>query len=281
MFGYIAPRLDQLTDEQKHRYRACYCGLCQCLHESSGSDRRFFLSNDMTFLAILLSSLYDLKETEQSKHCLLHPVRKQNYVQTRLSSYAADMNLLLMYWKMEDRIMDDRSILGKMGKHRLEPSLERIAQIWPIQTSGVQESLTAIWKEEKKDHPDPDLLCNLSGRMLGYVFVPDPEDFWASELYALGAGLGRFVYWMDAWEDLKDDQKHHRFNPLEPYLGRKDYQEFVQYTLEMLIAEAAEHFELLPLEKDLDILRNVLYSGVWQRYYTLLQHNHKENADVQ
>lgn len=281
MFGYIAPRLDQLTDEQKQRYRACYCGLCRSLQHSYGSGGRLFLSNDITFLAILLSSLYDLEETDQAKHCPLHPVRKQRFVQTRLSEYAADMNLLLMYWKLEDRVIDDHSFWGKVGKLRLEASLERIARSWPFQTAGVQEALAAIWNEEKAEKPNPDLLCNLSGQMLGYVFVPDPEDFWASELFALGAGLGRFVYWMDAWEDLKDDQKHHRFNPLVSYLGREDYQDFVQYTLEMLIAEATSHFELLPLEKDLDLLRNVLYSGVWQRYYTLLQHYHKENADVQ
>ena len=35
----------------------------------------------------------------------------------------------------------------------------------------------------------------------------------------------------------------------------------------MLIAEAAESFEILPLEQDLDLLRNVIYSGVWQRYH--------------
>ena len=31
------------------------------------------------------------------------------------------------------------------------------------------------------------------------------------------------------------------------------------------MAEAAEHFEMLPLEQNLDLMRNVLYSGVWQR----------------
>lgn len=37
----------------------------------------------------------------------------------------------------------------------------------------------------------------------------------------------------------------------------------------MLIAESADAFEMLPILKYEDILRNILYSGVWARYYTV------------
>ena len=138
--------------------------------------------------------------------------------------------------------------------------------IWPSQTEGVENALTALWAEEAKTNPDPDRLCGLSGEMLGSVFVPRPEDPWSDVLRAVGAGLGRFIYWMDAWEDYDDDIKKGRFNPLFVYRNRPDYEDFCRETLELLIADAAEGFEILPLEQDLDLLRNVIYSGVWQRY---------------
>ena len=54
MFGYIAPVLSVLTDEQKQRYRAFYCGVCHALRSRYGQTLRLSLSNDMAFLAMLL-----------------------------------------------------------------------------------------------------------------------------------------------------------------------------------------------------------------------------------
>ena len=150
------------------------------------------------------------------------------------------------------------------------------------QTEGVEKALTALLQEEAKAEPDPDRLCGLSGEMLGSVFVPRPEDPWSSVLRAVGAGLGRFIYWMDAWEDYDDDIKKGRFNPLSVYRNRPDYEEFCRETLELLIADAAESFEVLPLEQDLDLLRNVIYSGVWQRYNLKTeQRKRKEDAHAE
>lgn len=78
--------------------------------------------------------------------------------------------------------------------------------------------------------------------------------------------MGRFIYWMDAWEDYDEDLKKRRFNPLKPWHDRPDYEDFCRETLELLISEAAQSFELLPLEQDLELLRNIIYSGVWQKY---------------
>ena len=55
MFGYITPVLSVLSDEQKQRYRSFYCGVCHSLRERHGQAGRLSLSNDMTFLAVLLS----------------------------------------------------------------------------------------------------------------------------------------------------------------------------------------------------------------------------------
>lgn len=276
MFGYITPCLDQLSEEQRTRYQSYYCGLCRALREQSSHSGRVTLSNDMTFLAILLSSLYEPDLDERSLRCPVHPLKRRKIILSPMTTYAADMNLLLMYYKCQDKVMDDHSAVGRAGKSILEPARNRVAQEHAFQASGVENALQALWQEEKASMPNPDRLCNLSGNMLAAVFVPDPEDIWAPLLHSVGAGLGRFVYWMDAWEDREEDRKRDRFNPLETWSDRIDYEDFIRNTLEMLIAEATEAFELLPLEKDLDLLRNVLYSGVWQRYNALRQRNKKE-----
>jgi hypothetical protein len=267
LFGYIAPVLSVLSEEEKARYRAFYCGVCHALKTRFGWLDRISLSNDMTFLAMLLSSLYEPDTTETPSRCAVHPLKAHAYFSSAMIDYAADMNALLFYYKCEDQRMDDGSLRGKAGEKAFRKALREVSQRYPAQADAVGQALRELWAEEKAAVPNPDRLCNLSGDMLGAVFVPKPEDPWSGVLHAVGVGLGRFIYWMDAWEDYDEDRKKGRFNPLSVWHDRPDYEDFCRETLEMLIAEAAESFEILPLEQDLDLLRNVIYSGVWQRYH--------------
>ena len=277
MFGYIFPVMSVLNNEQKLRYRSFYCGVCHALRDQYGQIRRLSLSNDMTFLAVLLSSLYE-PETELIKsRCAVHPLKSHVYLSSQMINYAADMNTLLFYYKCVDQRMDDHSLPGKAGEAFYRSAFEKVRSRWPVQAEAVQHALDELWQEEAKPSPNSDLLCNLSGEMLGAVFVPKPEDPWRNVLRSVGTGLGRFIYWMDAWEDYDADLRKKRFNPLVPWRGRPDYEDFCRETLEILIAEAAESFEILPLEQDLDLLRNVIYSGVWQRY--LLKAEHKQEKE--
>ena len=266
MFGYITPVLSVLTEDRKQRYRAFYCGVCHALKQRHGLTGRISLSNDMTFLALLLSSLYEPDSARARARCAIHPLKSHPFLSSPMIDFAADMNALLFFWKCEDQRIDEHSLRGKAGESLFRKKAEKVRGLWPVQAEGVENALRDLWEEEKKPSPDPDRLCNLSGEMLGAVLVPKPEDFWSTTLRSVGTSLGRFIYWMDAWEDYDEDRKKNRFNPLTGYHDRPDYEDFCKETLEMLIAEAAGSFEILPLEQDLDLLRNVLYSGVWQRY---------------
>ncbi len=276
MFGYVTPVLSVLSEEQKQRYRSFYCGLCHALRNRHGQLRRLSLSNDMTFLAMLLSSLYEPEATLAESRCGLHPLKARAFLSSPMIDYAADMNALLFCYKCKDQRMDDHSLLGKAGEDLFRKALENVRRQWPAQAEGVESALTALWNEEAKTPPDPDRLCNLSGEMLGAVFVPKPEDPWSGVLRSVGCGLGRFIYWMDAWEDYDEDLKKRRFNPLTVWHSQPDYEDFCRETLELLIADAAESLEILPLEQDLDILRNVIYSGVWQRYCRITERKRRK-----
>ena len=73
---------------------------------------------------------------------------------------------------------------------------------------------------------------------------------------------------MDAYEDLKQDEKKDAYNPLQ-FLDTDDEQEFetlCRLMMTSMISECAKSFERLPILLHADILRNVLYSGVWSKY---------------
>ena len=278
MFGYIIPAMNALSDERKQRYRSFYCGVCHALRDRYGRTRRISLSNDMTFLAILLSSLYEPVTASTEARCGMHPLKSHTFLSSPMIDYAADMNALLFFYKCRDQHMDDRSLTGAAGEKLFRNAAEKAALLWPGQSAEVEKALAELWQEEKKPSPDPDRLCNLSGKMLGAVFVPKPEDPWGTALHTVGAGLGRFIYWMDAWEDYEEDSRKNRFNPLTVWHGRPDYEDFCRETLELLIADAAESLEILPLEQDLDLLRNIIYCGVWQRYNMKTEHRQRKEG---
>ena len=58
MFGYVMANADELSKAQLRRYSAVYCGICRSIRASSGQLARLGLSYDLTFLALLLMSLY-------------------------------------------------------------------------------------------------------------------------------------------------------------------------------------------------------------------------------
>ena len=117
---------------------------------------------------------------------------------------------------------------------------------------------------ERQHSSDLDRASSLFGRLMAALFTPE-QDRWTETLGQIGDTLGRFIYVMDACLDQASDQKHGRYNPVaefERVNGRFDG----GLTLTMLIGDCSLAFERLPLEQDLDLLRNILYSGVWSKW---------------
>lgn len=265
MFGYLTLSPEGLTREQQERYQMYYCGLCRALGERFGPAGRVILSNDMTFLCILLTSLYEPEDAAGDGRCLPHPVRKRGFVRNQFTDYCADMNVALAYHKCQDDWKDDRSLAGRMEAGLLRKSYEQVRRRYPDVCETIESCLHEIALLEKSGHIAPDEPAQLTARMLGRIFRHQP-DFWADTLQGMGEALGRFIYLMDAYDDLDSDLKRKRYNPLREMAGQEDFETLCQEALSLLIGECAQAFELLPLVKDVDILRNILYAGVWAKY---------------
>ena len=99
MFGYLTASVQQLTEEQALRYKSFYCGVCMSLKRRHGQLSRLTLNYDLSFLVLLLSSLYEPEELAEESCCVVHPFKKQSVRCNEISRYAADMNLMLAYLK--------------------------------------------------------------------------------------------------------------------------------------------------------------------------------------
>ncbi|MEG0125984.1 MAG: DUF5685 family protein [Clostridia bacterium] len=265
MFGYVTIAASALSEEQQSRYRAYYCGLCHTLHTRYGQCGRLTLSYDMTFLYLLLSSLYEPEQALCKERCMPHPLKPHAYVQNEICEYCADMNIALAYHKCLDDWQDDHSLLGRAEAGLLKSAYLRVRALYPQKCAEIENCLHDISALERKNAESPDAPANLTARLLGVIYRYK-EDLWADTLRQVGEALGRFVYLMDAYDDLPRDLRKKSYNPLATLHEREDYEAFAKQSLTLLIAECTEAFELLPLVKEMDILRNILYAGCWSRY---------------
>ena len=261
MFGYVTADMKALTQEQKQRYNAVYCGICRQIRSRSSQPARLGLSYDMAFLALLLMSLYEPEEVTGDRACILHPIAKRAWVDNEYIRYAADMNVALAYYNLLDDAEDDGSLAARVTAPVFGKSLPQIRERFPRQCQAIEACIQALSALERSGCANPDEPASCFGRLMGELLVYR-EDLWAPALRRMGMALGRLIYLTDAAVDYRRDQKKHKYNPFRAAQTGEDWSLWEQYlTLDM--ARCAEYFETLPLVQDKPLLDSILYSGVW------------------
>ena len=267
MFGYIECNRSKLSKEELERYQSVYCGLCRNLKERYGGMERLSLSYDMTFAVLFLSSLYEPEEKVEKFRCSIHPLKTRTSVENKFTEYAADMTVVLAYFKALDDWKDEKKPGKRWYAGILSKAYQEVEKAYPRQCQAVSSSTQELEVIEKDRDSNPDQAINCSGRMLSELFVWK-EDFWSNSLRTFGYELGRFIYLMDATLDYKKDFRKRNYNPLFK-MGKQP--EEMEASLSLPLGNAMEVFERLPLVQDAHLLRNILYGGVWQQYYAKLR----------
>ncbi len=280
MFGYITVDRDELKGKDFQRYHSFYCGICQELKEGYGQKARMTLTYDMTFLAVLLTGLYEEEPRSEEHFCLLRPGSRKTCLRNSFTRYAADMNILLVYHNLMDDWLDERKRLSYGGARLLRKSYLKAASRYPRQVRAIRRYLKELHRAEEAGDPNIDLASGLTGSLFREIFVPR-EDDWSRELGQVGFYLGKFIYLMDAYEDLPEDRTRGNYNPFLSLAEKPDYEEQAAGILTMMAASAAKNFERLPILENVDILRNILYSGIWTKYRRLRKERSGVGADSQ
>ena len=268
MFGYVTAYKPELKMKDFYKYKAYYCGLCRTLKERYGRLGQMTLTYDMTFLIILLNSLYEYEMKKEQKRCIVHPVQKHDMLQNRITEYAADMNIALSYHHMLDDWNDESSIVGLAGARILKRRYKKIQDIYPNQCEAIVEALKKLQEYEKSNETNLDLVAGCFGSLMEELFLYK-KDQWEPYLRRLGFFLGKFIYLIDAYEDLEDDIKKDNYNPYKSICQGETFESDCKEILTMMMAECTSEFEKLPCILDVDILRNILYEGVFSKFNTL------------
>lgn len=282
MFGYITPLKPELKIKDFAKFRSYYCGLCFHLKSNAGNIPRIALNYDMTFLAVLLDSISLTEPTVKIKRCFMHPLEKKPVIiNNEALSFSASINIALYYYKIKDDIYDDKDFKSILLEKILKPYFKKASSITKI-NNLIESNLKDLSNLEKNKnfnfideiaHPFSDIV-GIILKECPFKLVNDSEEL-RNNLYNFGYTLGKWIYLIDAFDDLEDDIKKQKFNPINHLYNKENYSfnellPLIKERLEFSILNCSyncnEILKLLPLKRNEDILKNILELGMMDKY---------------
>ena len=281
MFGYVVPLRGELKVRELDAYQGVYCGLCHTLGRRYGFLPRLLLSYDFAFLAMVLAGPEGSVALER-RRCVACPVRGKRVCPARPElDTAADASVILTYWKLRDSVADRsffRGLPARLLSILLRPAYRKAARLRPDfdrQTVSCLEELRTL---EEEGSPSLDRTADTFARILAGA-APDTGDTVRDR--ALGQLLyhvGRWIYLVDAWDDLEEDRAAGRYNPLLLRFpdGPETHREEVRLTLghSLNLALSAYHLTdagpwngvvLNILCLGLPMVEEAVFTGEWRR----------------
>lgn len=279
MFGYIVTNKPELKIKEFEEYREYYCGLCKRLSKNHGIKCKLCLKYDYIFLILLLTGLYEPDDERHKERCMIHPLKKHYVKYNKYTDYVSDMGVILARIKCMDDWKDERKLLmGCMGG-MLYGEYRRIALRYPEKIETIEQCMKNISKAENEDEQNVDIISGYFGKAFSEVCVVE-EDRWERILRSIGFYLGKYIYILDAYDDIEKDIRDNNYNPFKRVYHDKNFPDMVKRILMVNAAQCAREFEKLPIVNEVEILRNILYSGIWSRFDTITDRRKKNEKSL-
>ena len=262
MFGYIKIDKNELKVKDYNLFKSYYCGLCRTLKQEYGFPARYFLSYDTTFLVILLSSVCQSETEFSSVRCLSNPmVCRPAVVKNDVLSYAAAVNVLLVWFKLKDDWTDNLSLKALLLMPLMLRKKNKAKKRFPLLYQSIDTQLRALSSLEKENCPHADAVAAVFGKLMAEIFdINLAGDEEKRRIFSHAAFLlGRLIYLLDAWADKEDDAKRRAYNP---FLLEETKKEDVRLSLDYTLGELAKTLDLLQFTKNKEIIENIVYLGL-------------------
>ncbi len=273
MFGYVKVNSAELKVKEYEMYRGAYCGLCRSMGRCTGQCSRMSLSYDFAFLVMLRVALSGTEVSFSPRRCFVHPLKKRSMMdkneQLEACAYAA---ALLAYHKTRDDLSDEKG-LKKMRARLYYPFVsswrkKAVRAGMAELDEKISQSLERLAELEKQSMPSVDAPAQLFGELLADISSYGLEGRQERIARALGKCVGRWIYIIDALDDLVDDKQRQRYNPFLLLYGGElptsEQLDLIYDSLKLGLLEAEGAMDLLETESVSikNIMENILYLGM-------------------
>jgi len=271
LFGYIKPVTPELKVREHEFFKACYCGLCHALKRNYGIASRFILNYEFVFLSMLLWET-DVPVKKKRKRCIASPIKKKCFCYNAPPlDTCAGYSVILAWWKLRDSIKDERfvkSIPYRMGRTALKRAYKKASRDFPDFDGVVKTEISSLSVYEQNEETSLDRAADAFSHILAAVATDEMPGERRRPLLELLYHLGRWIYIIDACDDIKDDVAAKRYNPVASRFaasgGKLDEADIerLKTTLDHSNNLIGSAFELLPEGHWSEIIRNVIYLGM-------------------
>ena len=272
MFGYVLPSREKLTEEEEKDFQSVYCGLCRTLKAHYGFAASCILNYDFTFLAILLTREEELKKCH--RRCIARPCKGCDAAtETEAMAKAAACSVILAWWQLRDKIADEKGLKRLKARGAtwfLRRAYRKAAADAPAFDERTRLQLTKLAALERARCATLDEPADAFAELLAAVAEELPRETERRIFRELFYHMGRWIYLVDAADDLAADFKSGSYNPLMyrysltvPKLPEEAKKEF-SLTLDLSVRAMAMAFELFDFGVWTDLLRSTFYEGMYR-----------------
>ena len=286
MFGYLRPLKPELKISEFQTYNAVYCGFCRALG-ASGKLLRLTLSYDFTFFCLLSLAVKEDFCGFETCRCPVKLFTKKACVKQNESlEYACDLAILMLYGKLKDNIDDkDKAFISRLALLYLLPRYKKASKRRKNENKALLDYLSAQ-AECEKEKSGIDACAHPTAILLSSFFENLSEDSEQKEnLARLGYVLGRWVYVLDAADDLEKDLRKGSFNPFisENNLSKEEIlniKKEAELSLNIAISDACDTFLKLKLHHFGSIIENIIFLGLKNTQSAILHAKSKKERKL-
>lgn len=268
MFGYLQIQKSELLVREAEAYKAVYCGLCRQMGKDYSGLTRFTLSYDCTFYAMFLMSLNRSCKGFKDGRCTCNPLKKCKFATDSGDAYrkAAAFSMISVYYKIIDDIQDSgffKKLLCRIIKPFFSHQRKKAADKYPDMDKAVSDMMKMQYDAEHSEKPSVDMSAHPTALMLAAVLSAEAHDeIQKRVLYEFGYHIGRWIYLVDAADDIEKDIKSNGFNPfVNKKTGEVKSSDFIKAVLNQSLARAYDAYNLLNFTDFKGILDNMMLLG--------------------
>lgn len=273
MLGYVKAFKPEMKVKDCELYRGIYCSLCRALGRNYSPIAQLLLSYDFAFAAVLRLAASEKGCSFSQKRCPYNPAKKCMICSRRDElDFCAHALIITVYYKVLDNLHDSgfgSKLLAALIYPMIKLMHKKAARLAPEVDKIIGESMKLQAETEKKSGVGIDEAAHASADALGKVTALGFEGKTADSLYSLGYMVGRYVYILDAADDLEDDISSGNFNPFKDEYSeikdekiRKIFVERVKGMLNLTQSSALEALDSFEKKRLGEVLENIVFDGL-------------------
>ena len=237
-----------------------------------GIGARMTLSYDCTVLALLYMSLNSESCTVVGKRCIVNPLKKCEFCNCdgEALRFAGAVSVIMSYNKIEDTIKDSKAwkkLAARAVKMFFGRNYRKAARAYP-KAAALTEQMIRKQTAAENDRSDIDTAAEPTAGLISELCTMlYPKGYNTHAAGIFGYYVGRWIYLMDAADDLEKDIKSGAFNPFKAHYNgnMNETMRYCNEVLNMTAAQITMAYDLLDVGSYKSILDNIIYDGIPER----------------